>query len=85
MIRYLLHVFFSKSNNTIGKSSNQKSLSSVNIHIITCNFTVCNFTQSLIHNKRFFGNFVTLFWVAYLNKFILIATFKFFKCLGKHP
>ena len=27
---------FLKDNNTIGKSSNQKSLSSVNIHSLTC-------------------------------------------------
>ena len=34
----MLHVFF-KKNITIGKSSNQKSLSSVNIHSLTCSFT----------------------------------------------
>ena len=39
---YLLHVYymtFLKNNNTIGKSSNQKSTSSVSIHSLSWSFT----------------------------------------------
>ena len=57
-IRYMsVACFFSNCINTTGKSSNQKNLSSVNIHTVTCNFIACHFTQSQIRNKCFFGNF----------------------------